>query len=156
MRKLRTRQHIIEDLSFNHFEKHVLLAGYTFERLRRDYSYDANITTFSETGELENDEIKVQMKSTDHLLYSEVNKGYEFSLSDRDLETWLNSRLPVLLILYDAQKDVAYYLEMLDYFRQNRHLLRKIKKFVQVFFPPENVVTLETIQHFRTVKNELR
>ena len=134
MRKLRTRQHIIEDLSYNHFEKHVLLAGYVLERTTRDYSYDAYVNTFNEEGETENDEIKIQLKSTDAIKYSELHLGYECSLSKRDLDTWLDSSNPVLLILYDAQEDVAYYLELLDYFRVNRHLLRKIKKFVQVFF----------------------
>lgn len=156
MRKLRTRQHIIEDLAFNHFEKHVLLAGFVMERLSRDYSYDAIVLTFNEQGEVENGQIKVQLKSSDSIKFSRIHQGYEFQLSKRDLDTWLDSTSPVLLILYDARRDIAYHLELLGYFRQNRQLLRKIKKYVQVFFPPENIVNLEAIKHFRVLKNESR
>ena len=38
MRKLRTRQHTIEDLGFNHVERQILYAGFTVQRyLVNDY-----------------------------------------------------------------------------------------------------------------------
>ena len=45
MRKQRTREHIIEDLGFNHVERQVLYAGYTVMRYSQsnDYGYDGLI-----------------------------------------------------------------------------------------------------------------
>ena len=61
MRKLRTRQHIIEDLGFNHVERQVLLAGYVVERhYQHDYGYDGTINTFNEKGEAENGNVLFQ------------------------------------------------------------------------------------------------
>jgi hypothetical protein len=37
MRKRRTREHVIADLSVNHVERMVLRCGWTVERVRRDY-----------------------------------------------------------------------------------------------------------------------
>ena len=48
MRKLRTRQHVLEELSFNFTEKQVLLASHQFiKQTDRQYSYDGTIYTFS-------------------------------------------------------------------------------------------------------------
>ena len=117
MRKRRTRQHIIEDLGFNHVERQVLLAGYTLNRFNQnDYGYDGLITTFSETGEIENFHLVFQLKSTDFIQLSVINQSFVFDLSKRDLELWLYNPTPVLLILFDAQKEIAYYIDLQAYF----------------------------------------
>ena len=103
MRKRRTRQHIIEDLGFNHVERHILLAGYTLNRFNQnDYGYDGLITTFTDTGEIENFHLVFQLKSTDVIQLSVINESFVFDLSKRDLELWLYNPSPVLLILFDA------------------------------------------------------
>lgn len=113
MRKLRTRQHIIEDLGFNHVERQVLLAGYVVERhYQHDYGYDGTINTFNEKGEAENGNVLFQLKSTDHIQYSTQKDIFVFDLSKRDLELWLTNLYPVLLVLYDAQSDAAYYVDL--------------------------------------------
>ena len=38
--KLRTRSHIIADLSVNHVERFVILEGHSCERFEKDYGYD--------------------------------------------------------------------------------------------------------------------
>ena len=72
MRKLRTRQHIIEDLSFNHIEKQILLAGFTMDRNPHDYGIDGYIQTFKPTGEINRKTIDFQLKSTDHIQYMPI------------------------------------------------------------------------------------
>lgn len=52
-RKRRTREHIIADLSVNHLERHVLLAGFVAEYMAADYGIDRSIITFSDNGDLE-------------------------------------------------------------------------------------------------------
>ena len=54
MKKLRTRQHFIEDLGLNHIERQILYADCTLQRYLYDYGYDAFINTYNEIGELGN------------------------------------------------------------------------------------------------------
>ena len=53
MKKLRTRQHIIEDLGLNHIEKQILLSGNVLNRNSgSDYGYDGMVDTFDEQGQV--------------------------------------------------------------------------------------------------------
>lgn len=79
MRKQRTREHIIEDLGFNHVERQVLLAGYVMNRIYQgDYGYDGTINTFHDNGEAENLFIYFQLKSTDNIHLSKSKKAFTF------------------------------------------------------------------------------
>jgi hypothetical protein len=53
LRKLRTREHVIADLGFNHLERHVLLCGHSLHRILHDYGYDGLMTRYSDKGEIE-------------------------------------------------------------------------------------------------------
>ena len=154
MRKQRTRQHFIEAFGMNHIEFHILSAGCTMQRHEYDYGYDAFINLYNENGEAENGRIEIQLKSTDHLEVSEEKKVILFDLEKRDLDLWLYSDDPVLFIVYDAQKKIAYWLDLLDYFKINRETLKKINKFVRVYIPLDNVFTDITVQEFRKLKNK--
>ena len=150
MRKRRTRQHIIEDLGFNHVERQVLLAGYTLNRFNQnDYGYDGLITTFSETGEIENFYLVFQLKSTDFIQLSIINESFVFDLSKRDLELWLYNPTPVLLILFDAQKEIAYYIDLQAYFKKNRVSLKNVRKFVRVYINQNAIFNATIIQELR-------
>jgi Domain of unknown function (DUF4365) len=153
MRKQRTRQHFIEDFGMNTIERQVLYAQCTLQRQYYDYGYDAFINTYNEHGEYENGVIQVQLKSTDKLKLSEERQVILFDLSKRDLELWLYSNSPVLLVVYDAVKEVAYWVDLLDYFQKNRANLKKVNKFVRVYIPYDHVLTAQTIQTFRNLKN---
>ena len=154
MRKQRTRQHFIEDFGMNHIEFQILLADCTMQRQYYDYGYDAFINTYNQNGEFENGIIQIQLKSTDYLKFSEEKQAILFDLDQRDLELWLNSHEPVIFIVYDAQKRLAYWVDLLDYFQINRDKLKKVNKFVRIYIPFENVLTDKTIQKFRQIKNQ--
>ncbi len=80
MRKRRTRQHQIEDLSYNFVEKHVLDAFCIFKRfIGREYGYDAEIETFNRKGEVESGTLFVQVKASDHIKYSKKQNGYKLT-----------------------------------------------------------------------------
>ena len=149
MRKLRTRQHIIEDLSFNHIEKQILLAGFTMDRNPHDYGIDGYIQTFKPTGEINRKTIDFQLKSTDHIQYMEKRKALAFDLSIVDLEFWLSIERPVLLILYDAQKEIAYYIDLAIYFQKNRKSLAEINKFVRVYLPVHQIFNPQAVLALR-------
>jgi hypothetical protein len=119
MRKQRTREHIIEDLGFNHIERQILYAGFTVHRYtHNDYGYDGHIHTFNELGEIESDGIYMQLKSTDNIQLSTKSKTIVFDLSKRDLELWLMGITTMLLVVYDAQQEKAFYLDLQTYFRE--------------------------------------
>ncbi len=155
MRKRRTRQHVIEDLSYNFVEKQALLAFCTFERYRQQqYTYDGHIFTFAENGEMENEVIFVQVKATDSLKYSKKHKGYQLRIDTRDMELWGIEGLPILLVLYDAKNEVGYFIEMGEYFRKNRQVLKNLPKFRLVFLSPDNHFTPEAIKIYQAIKNQ--
>ena len=153
MRKQRTRQHCIEDLGFNYIERQILYAGCTMQKYSYDYGYDALINTYNENGEYENSIIQIQLKSSDNIKFSEKKEAIAFDLSKRDLALWLYSIMPVVLILYDAEKEVAYWLDLLDYFRKNRETLKKVTKFVRIYIPIENEFSIETVKTLRQLKS---
>lgn len=153
MKKKRTRQHIIADLGFNFVERQVLKAGYVIHKLIFDYGFDGIISTFDADGLVENGEIYVQVKSTDSVNYANDNKSLVLDLSIRDLELWLLNPAPVLLLLYDARKEMAHYLNLQEYFRKNRDFLRNIHKFVRVHIPQDNQFNPQAIIEQRSLKN---
>ena len=54
MRKRRTKEHIIADLSVNHVEYFALKCGFSVERIQADYGYDLQIYCYDDNGEFEN------------------------------------------------------------------------------------------------------
>lgn len=149
MRKQRTREHVIEDLGFNYVERQILYAGFTVERVRHDYGYDGFFTTFNGVGEAEPHLIRFQLKSTDHIQFSEKKKAFNFDLSKRDLELWLLDTNKMLLILYDAQKEVAYFEDLQAYFKNNKLNFGKGRKFVRISIPMTNILSPQAVHNIR-------
>ena len=109
------------------------------------------INTFDEIGQANNLIFMVQLKSTDFIELSPQKGGFIVDLSKRDLELWLKSRLPVLLILYDAQAEIAYFVDLQAYFNENRLLLENIRKFVRIFLPPTAVFDKKAVKELQRI-----
>jgi Domain of unknown function (DUF4365) len=156
MRKRRTRQHEIEDLSYCYVEWQVLKAKAVFQRYPiRQYSYDATIHTFSEEGDYENGKVFVQIKATDKLVYSRKNKGYQVRLDVRDLDLWLDEVFPVIVVIFDAEKERGFFIDLRRYFEENKIILQNIHKSKLVFVPKQNLLTPTVIQNYQTIKNKI-
>ena len=154
MRKQRTRTHMIEDLGFNHVERQILYAGFTVHRItHNDYGYDGLITTFNEFGEFESGLINFQLKSTDFIQQSKTRASFVFDLSERDLQTWLIESNLMLFVLYDAQLEKAYFLDLQTYFNDNAMEFNKTRKFVRVYIPFTNIFEASMMQYIRQLKN---
>jgi hypothetical protein len=154
MRKRRTRQHQIEDLSYNFVEKQVLLSFFVFRKYAfRDYGYDGTITTFKENGEVEPGVIFVQVKATEKLKFSKKHNGYRLPLSSRDLELWLNEPTPVVIVFYEALRDKAYFVELHEHFKENRLTLRNINKTKSIYLAIDNLFVPDAVLKFRHTKN---
>ena len=147
MGKQRTREHIIEDLGFNYVERQILYAGFTHNRItQNDYGYDTLVYTFNERGEISSFIFHIQLKSTDHILLSKNKNSINFDLAKRDLELWLSGSVKLLLVVYDAQKETAYYVDLQDYFKKEGIAFDNIKKFVRINIPVSNVLTPQAIK----------
>jgi hypothetical protein len=116
-RKRRTREHVIADLGVNYVERQVLLAGYVADRVMNDYGIDLEINTFNGRGEVEQGKILVQVKATDKLKVR-ADSTIVCRIERKDLVAWLAHPFPVMLILYDAVKDIAFWLYAQSYFRK--------------------------------------
>src|ERR1700730_16142746 len=107
-RKRRTREHVIADLSVNHVEKRVLQCGWSVQRFSPDYGLDLLVTTFNRRGEIENGDIRLQIKATDSVRMASSGAAIAVRVEWRDLVYWLNEPLPVILVTYDAKTDRAW------------------------------------------------
>lgn len=147
MRKRRTREHVIADLSVNHVERFILRCGWTSERKHHDYGIDLIMDTYNANGEPENGQIEFQLKATDTPKRSADEKDFIVRLEWRDLLFWLNELAPVILVLYDAQADEAYWLYVQEYFRHQRWEERAGETAtVSVRFPAGNILDESAIR----------
>ncbi len=115
-RKRRTREHVIADLGVNHLERHILLCGHTPQRITHDYGYDLSMITYSRGGEVEGGWVYFQVKATNRLPLLKDKKTRSWTVSRRDLRLWLSEMYPVILVVYHATRDRAYWLDVQEYF----------------------------------------
>lgn len=156
VRKRRTREHIIADLSVNHAERHALLCGYTVEHPRSDYGYDLLLSTYDSNGEPENGEVRIQLKATDSLVLLKDKKFVSWRVLRSDLARWLQDPFPVILIVYDARNDCAYWLFVQRYFE----LIAGFNLFaapitLSVKIPVENVLDQRALVLFSSFRDQM-
>jgi hypothetical protein len=151
-RKKRTREHIIADLSAHHVEGHILRCGFTAERVTYDYGVDVYMTTYTAQGEVENDFVLFQLKATDRVNRTSDNAAVVFRLARADLDRWLVETFPVILVVYDAQADRAYWLYVQAQFERRQRMPTSQRKSVTVHIPIANVVDADAIRHFAAAK----
>ena len=112
----RTREHVIASLSANAVERVFLKRGHTVVRTDEDYGIDLIVSTYDQNGFVEPGEILVQLKATDSPSLSADGSFYSYSISIRDYTAWTAEPMPLLLILYDAQGERAYWQYLQAYF----------------------------------------
>jgi len=152
-RKRRTRQHVIADLSVHHVEGFILEEGHTAQRVEWDYGYDLFLFTYDERGYAEPGLVVLQLKAAETL--RAVGSDYVFDLDVRDYNLWMRENVPVILILFDANRRRAYWLPVQRYFGDA--LSRqpgKGAKTVRVRVPRRQVVNRRAITTMRKLKGE--
>jgi Domain of unknown function (DUF4365) len=154
--KRRTREHVIADLSANHVERQALLAGYTTERRVNDYGIDLTISTYDQEGNVENGQIHVQLKATDHPKLVARGQMIACRIERADLRSWLPEPMPVILVVYDVTADMAYWLYVQEHFQQQpRFNPARGSAEVTMRIPRTNVVNPASMQHFAQCRNHL-
>jgi hypothetical protein len=155
-RKRRTREHVLADLSANYVEKQALLCGFAVERVRLDYGIDLMVQTFNRRGEVENGWIPFQLKGTDRIKFVDGGSAVSCRIERADLRHWLKESQPVILTLYDARTDVAYWLFVKGYFEVLSGFdLARCGKRVTVSIPSSNVLDRGAMRNLARLKNEL-
>lgn len=155
-RKRRTREHVLADLSMNHVERHVLRCEWIVERMLHDYGIDLELFTFDKQGEVEEGMVQMQLKASERLALRSGTGTLSFRLDRADLALWLAQPMPVILILYEARTDTAYWLYVQDYFRRRKDFnLFTAGKTVTVAIPATNVVTPAAIRRFRRFRDRV-
>lgn len=150
LRKRRTREHIIADLAVHHVEGFVLRQGWTVERFLHDYGYDLNLFTYNQEGEVETESVLIQVKATDKMRRAPGGHAILFVVEVRDLLLWLRERLPVILVIYDAPQDTAYWLHVQGYFQTQAEWESRI--YITLTVPEANRLSSATLEHFRDLK----
>lgn len=109
-RKRRTRGHVIADLSANHVERFFLQKGHSVELFRRDYGLDLLVFFYDSRGMILDGQISIQLKATDQARYVDAGRAVSVEIDERDLRAWANRLEPVILVLFDANLNRAYWL----------------------------------------------
>ncbi|PSF36808.1 hypothetical protein C7H19_12635 [Aphanothece hegewaldii CCALA 016] len=155
-RKKRPREHIIADLSTNHVERYIFLCGYSVERVECDYGFDLILFTYDDNGEIENGQVFVQLKATDCIKTLWDNQTIVFSLNRSDLELWLYEPMPVILVVFDAQTNQAYWLYIQNYFEKIKDFnLQNIGETVTVRIPKSNFINEDAIRKFASYRDRV-
>lgn len=116
--KTRTREHVIADLATNYLERWILLCGHTVERTYFDYGIDLYMRTFNTQGEAEYGTILIQVKATDRLQIA-TDGCIRFRIDRADLKLWLKEGDPLVLVVYDAKRNCAFWLNTQAYFAEH-------------------------------------
>ena len=153
-RKLRTRAHVIEELSINYFQRHVLLCNFSLEKFDSDYGYDLMLFTYNIQGEIESGCIRVQMKASD-IINLNAKDYIPYDINTKDLNLWLNEFDPVLLVIYDAIGNKAYWINIQDYFKSIMlSQLQRKQRFFRIKIPQKNKINPKTIKTLAKYKND--
>ncbi len=156
VKKKRPREHIIADLSINHVERLIFLCGYSVERIEYDYGYDLVVFTYDANGEIENGQIYIQVKATDTIRLLTDQETVSFTLNSSDLELWLFEPMPCILVVYDAQKNVAYWLYLQAYFQKIEEFdLSLMGETVTVNIPRKNIINQAAIKIFAKYRDKI-
>jgi hypothetical protein len=111
-KKRRTREHVLAELGVNFVERQVLLCGHSVERVLHDYGYDLLLFTYDRNGEVERGVVFIQVKATDDLRVLATRQAAAVRIELANLRSWLREQLPVILVVYDAHSDAAYWLQL--------------------------------------------
>jgi hypothetical protein len=156
LKKTRTRGHVLADPSVNYLERQVLLCGFALHRVQQDYGYDLIMTTYNAQGEIENGLVFFQVKATGRLPQVKGGKTIAWRLDRRDLRLWLKETYPVVLVVYDGQKDKAFWLYVQDYFTTQRSLdLFTGADRVSAHIPATQRVNRTAVQRFARFKDQV-
>lgn len=110
-----------------------------------------------DAGAYENGYVYLQLKATDELKVLQDGETISFTLNRADINLWKRELMPVFLVVWDAQQEVAYWLYMQTYLRHPQApLLPPGQATLAVRLPKANVLDAAAVERFRQYKNEIQ
>ena len=109
---------------------------------------------FAQSGEIENGEVRFQLKATKCLKVVRKGTVISFPINSGDLHFWSLEIYPFILVVFDAGKDHAFWLHVQEYVAQNPDRIDPEKDTVNVHIPINNKLTTKSIDHFRQLSIE--
>lgn len=153
-RKVRTPEHVIADLSYNFLERKVLERGHWLDAPRNDYGIDATMFHHDQQGRVENGEVRFQLKAVHVLKVSRDGAWIPQRVESRDMRYWNFELFPVVIVVYDAGKNCAYWLHLQEYVDHHRALMESDADRVTLRIPIRNRLNSRAIDHFRRLSLE--
>jgi hypothetical protein len=154
-KKRRTREHVIADLSVNFLERQALLCGYSVEKITHDYGIDLFVHTYNDGGEVEPGRLLFQLKATDQPKRVQGGKAIAFQVARADLRWWLKELMPVILVLYDAQADAAYWLHIQRHFSEKGTLKKMAQGHLTLHLPMSDRLEPAAVKQLARLKQEI-
>lgn len=138
-------------MSVNFLERKVLERGHMLVRgPQREYGWDATMFHFSpESGEIENGEVRIQLKATDHLDSGREYATCRIRTEDLNYWYWEDQQIPFVVVLYDAQRHRGYWIAVRQYVDQWKLEIQPEQQTIELRIPWLNQVTVRAIDHFR-------
>lgn len=148
---------MVADLAVNYLERQVLLCGFTLERVRHDYGYDLIMATYDTTGQVEGGIVFFQVKATDKLPVLRDGEWISWPVHRRDLALWLKDTYPVILVVYDGERNIAHWLYIQAYFVEHSTAeLFTAGETINVRIPIGNRINRRAIHRMRQYKESIR
>jgi hypothetical protein len=147
-RKRRTRAHLIANLAVNYLDRHVLLASCTLERIVHDYGLDFILFAYDEQGWVEPGQILLQVKAAERLRRLQDGRTLAFRIDHRHLNSWLLEPSPVVLIVYEASTNRAWWLHVQGAFAREGGARQPMGETVSLRIPVKQVVTPKSVRRF--------
>lgn len=105
-------------------------------------------------GEIENGEVRFQLKATDRLKVSRDGSWIAKQVDIRDLRYWYFDPYPMIAVLYDAKKVCGYWLDVQKQVDQNRQIMETKVANVSLRIPTSNRLTGQSIDAFRELSRQ--
>ena len=145
---------MIADLSYNYLERKVLQRGHWLDAPRNDYGIDAVMFHHNRRGEVENGEVRFQLKATRRLTISRRRDWISQTVEIKDLRYWYFEPYPVIIIVYDAERSHAFWLHVQDYVDTTPGLLESDSNTIALRIPTRNKLNLRSVDYFRKLSLE--
>ena len=158
-RKRRTDAHRRADVALRHVQLVCAKAGYvtTVPESGADYGIDLVLDTFDEDGYIENGDVGIQVKGVGRVVQSADGRWLPFAVDRRDLDCWLAEDEPIILVVYDAAADVAYWVHMQAYFAHRPAFsLQGVGRQVTIRVAVADVFDPAAVRTIRGLKNAVR
>ena len=146
---------MIADLSVNHVERHTLRCGFSVERVRGDYGLDLIVFFYDGRGHPKPGRVVLQLKATDRVAGRDRGASVACPIDLRDLRQWLDTAEPVVLVVYDAAREVAHRTYVQAHFADSRGTAERAGRTVVVRLPTANVVDDAAMRIFERFSDDV-